>query len=71
MSIQTATSIFRGVHPLGEYAYTFDCKFFRLTYLTAKALGRITIRAFLVGAIEPKKRTQKRATEDSRFSICK
>ncbi len=57
--IKTATYSFRGVHPLGEYAYTFDCTFFRLTCLTAKALGRITMRAFPVGAIEPKKRTLK------------
>jgi len=41
-------------------AYTFDCTFFRLTCLTAKALRRITMCAFLVGAIEPKKCTLKR-----------
>ncbi len=49
---KTATYSLRGVYPLGEYAYTFDCTLFRLTCLTVKALGRITMRAFLVGAIE-------------------
>ena len=45
---------------LGEPAYSFDCTFFRLICLTAKALCRITMRAFLVGATEPKERTLKR-----------
>jgi hypothetical protein len=48
------------IHPLGEYAYSFDCTFFRLICLTAKALRRITMRGFLVGATEPEIRTLKR-----------
>ncbi len=47
-------------NPLDESAYAFDCTFFRLICLTAKALGKMTMRAFLVGATEPKKRTLKR-----------
>ncbi len=58
---KTAAYSFYATHPLGEYAYTLDCTyFFRLTYLTAKALRRVTMHGFLVGAIEPKKRTLKR-----------
>jgi hypothetical protein len=60
---------------LGEFAYLFDCTFFRLIFLqdvgkgrkqerrlclTAKALHRITMRGFLVGATEPEKYTLKR-----------
>jgi len=41
-------------------AYPFDCTFFRPICLTAKALRRITMRGFLVGATEPEKRTLKR-----------
>ncbi len=48
-----------GFHLLGESAYAFDCTFFRLICLTAKALRRITMRGFLVGATEPEKRTLK------------
>ncbi len=48
------------IHPLGEAAYPFDCTLFRLIGLTAKALRRITMNGFLVGANEPKKRTLKR-----------
>ena len=50
-----------GDHYLGEFAYPFDCTFFRPICLTAKALRRITMRGFLVGATEPEKRTLKRA----------
>ncbi len=46
-----------GIHPLCESVYPFDCTFFRLICLTAKALRRITIRGFIVGANEPEKRT--------------
>jgi len=49
-----------GFHLLGESAYSFDCTFFRSICLTAKALRRMTMRSFLVGASEPKKRTLKR-----------
>lgn len=45
---------------LSTLAYSFDCTFFRLICLTAKALQRITMRGFLVGATKPKKRTLKR-----------
>jgi hypothetical protein len=45
------------LHPMGESVYAFDCTFFRLFCLTAKALRRITMRDFLVGAIEPEKYT--------------
>jgi len=44
-----------GDHLLGIFAYLFDCTFFRLICLTAKALRRITMRGFLVGATEPDK----------------
>ncbi len=46
-------------YPLGDSAYPFDCTFFRLIYLTAKALRRTTMRGFLVGATEPEKCTLK------------
>ena len=49
-----------GNYLLGASAYPFDCTFFRLIYLTAKALRRTTMRGFLVGATEPEKRTLKR-----------
>ncbi len=49
-----------GDHPFGESAYPFDCTFFRLICLTAKALRRTTMRGFLVGATKPEKRTLKR-----------
>ncbi len=58
--IATATYVFLVIHPIGESAFTFDCTFFRLTCLTAKAVRRITMCGFLVGAIELKKRTLKR-----------
>jgi len=35
-----------------EFAYAFDCTFFRLICLTAKTLRRITMRGFLVGTTE-------------------
>ncbi len=60
MCSKSAICSLYAIHPLGEYAYTFDCTFFRLIDLTAKALRRMTMRAFLVGATEPKKRTLKR-----------
>jgi len=47
-------------YPLEGSAYPFDCTFFRLICLTAKALRRMTMRGFLVGATEPEKRTLKR-----------
>jgi hypothetical protein len=46
--------------PLGESVYAYDCTLFRLICLKAKALHRMTMRGFLVGAIEPDKRTLKR-----------
>ena len=54
-----------GLHLLGAHAdrigaYSFDCTFFRLICLTAKALLRMTMRGFLVGTTESKKRTLKR-----------
>ncbi len=49
-----------GEHPLGSYAYSFDRTFFRLIYLTAKAIHSTTMHGFLVGATEPEKRTLKR-----------
>ncbi len=45
---------------LDEPAYLFDCTFFRLICLTAKALRRVTMCGFLVGATEPEKHTLKR-----------
>jgi len=45
---------------LVAFAYSIDCTFFRFLCLTAKALRRITMRSFLVGATKPKKRTLKR-----------
>ena len=42
------------------WAYSFECTFFRTICLTAKALHRITMHGFLVGATEPEKRTLKR-----------
>ncbi len=56
---KTATYRRISFHPLGEAAYAFDCTFFRLIGLTVKALRRITMSGFLVGANEPKKRTLK------------
>jgi hypothetical protein len=52
-------SIMLGSYLLGELAYSPDCTFFRLICLTAKALRRITMCGFLVGATAPKKRTLK------------
>jgi hypothetical protein len=46
--------------PWGKPAYSFDCTFFRLIYLTAKTLHRVTMHGFLVGATESEKRTLKR-----------
>ncbi len=47
-----------GAHSLdGSPAYPFNCTFFSFIYLTAKALRRITMHGFLVGATEPEKRT--------------
>jgi len=46
-------------HPPGGFAYSFDCTFFRLICLTAKALRRITMSDFLVVATEPEKCTLK------------
>ncbi len=51
---------FLGFHLVGESAYLFDYTFFRLSCLTAKALRRTTMRGFVVGTTEPKKRTLKR-----------
>ncbi len=47
-------------HPLSEFAYAFDCKFFRLIDLTAKAFHTMTMNGFLVGATKPKIHTLKR-----------
>ncbi len=49
-----------GDHLLDNSAYPFDCTFFKLIYLMAKALRRTTMRSFLVGATEFEKRTVKR-----------
>jgi hypothetical protein len=49
-----------GDHSVGESAYSFDYTFFRLICLTAKALHRMAMHGFLVGATEPEKRTLKR-----------
>ncbi len=57
---KTATYRRISIHPLSEFAYTFDCTFFRLIDLTAKALRRMTMNGFLVGATKPKKHTLKR-----------
>ncbi len=43
-----------------ENTYAFDCIIFRLSCLTAKALRRMTMRGFLVGATEPENHTLKR-----------
>jgi hypothetical protein len=48
------------INPLGEYAYSLDCTFFRLICLTAKALHRMAMCGFLVGTTEPEKSTLKR-----------
>jgi len=57
-SIESHTIIFE--HRLfTKLAYAFDCTFCRPIFLTAKALRRITMRGFLVGANEPAKRTLK------------
>jgi len=45
------------LHLPDELAYSFYCTFIRLICLTAKALRRITMHGFLVGATEPNKRT--------------
>jgi len=42
-----------------EFAYTVDCTIIRLSCLTAKALRRITMRSFLVGATESNNHTLK------------
>jgi hypothetical protein len=55
----TAYRVF-GIYLLSESAYSFDCTFFRSICLTAKALRRITMCGFLIGATEPEKRTLKR-----------
>ncbi len=57
---KTATYRRISIHRLSEFAYTFDCTFFRLIDLTAKALHRMTMNGFLVGATKPKKHTLKR-----------
>ena len=49
-----------GIQLLSEFAYSFDCTFYRPICLTAKALRRMTMHGFLVGATEPVKRTLKR-----------
>lgn len=43
-----------------EFAYSFYCTLFRLICLTAKALRRMAMRSFLVGATKPEKRTLNR-----------
>lgn len=43
-----------------KFVYAFDCTLFRLIFLAAKALLRITMRGFIAGATEPEKRTLKR-----------
>ncbi len=57
MMIPFKTAAYRllAIHPLSKRAYPPIALFLWLIYLTAKALRRITMRAFLVGAIEPKK----------------
>ncbi len=47
-------------HTFGKSAYSFDCTYFRLIFLTAKALHSMTMRGFLFGATEPEIRTLKR-----------
>ncbi len=61
MIIYFITTTYRriSIHPLSEFAYAFDCTFFRLIDLTAKALHRMTMNGFLVGATKPKKHTLK------------
>jgi len=48
------------IHLLDELAYSFNCTFIRFICLTAKALRRMTIQGFLVGATKSDKRTLKR-----------
>ncbi len=60
MCFKIGSNCVLGDYLLGESAYPFDCTFFRLICLTAKALRRTTMRGFLVGATEPEKRTLKR-----------
>ncbi len=60
MYFKTATYRRISIHPLSEFAYAFDCVFFRLIDLTAKALHRMTMNGFLLGATKPKKHTLKR-----------
>jgi hypothetical protein len=48
------------IYLLFKSAYSFDCTFFRLICLTAKALHRMTMRGLLVGATESEKHTLKR-----------
>lgn len=50
---------FLGFHLASVSAYSFDCTFFRLSCLTAKALRRTTMRGSLVGAAKPEKSTLK------------
>jgi len=49
-----------GDHPLGEFAYSFNCTFFRVICLTANALRSMAMRGLLVGATDPEKCTLKR-----------
>ncbi len=60
MYFKTATERSVSIHLLGEIVYALDCTLFRLIFLTVKALRRITMRGFLVGATEPNKHTLKR-----------
>ena len=71
MRFKIATNSVFSIHPMGEFAYSFDCTFFRLICLTAKTLrtiarmqsvenvwnkfSRTTMCGFLVGATEPDK----------------
>lgn len=50
-------------HPLGDSAYSLECTFFRLIYLAANDLHRMTMQVILVGANEPEKRTLKRVQQ--------
>ena len=60
MCIKTVLFCLLGNRHLKDEAYPFDCTFFTLIRLTAKALRRTTMCGFLVGATEREKSTLKR-----------
>ncbi len=63
MYFKAATKRRISTYPLSKFVYAFDCTIF----MTAKALHRMTMNGFLVGATKPKKtHTKTRPTEVSR-----